>query len=90
MLIESRKALQVNILLATAYNRMKIGSMEMQYFRGITFAYMGIVTYFNHVRYEVSKKEDGILIRIPGRQYSIFKPPVLIQFQVVADNILHV
>jgi hypothetical protein len=64
---------------------MKIGSMQARYFPGIIFAYMGIITYSQHVRYEVSKKEDGFLIRIPRRKYSIFKPPVLIQFQDTAD-----
>src|SRR5437867_2171534 len=48
---------------------------------------MRLTTHSHHTRYEENGSEGKFSLRMPRRQSSIFKPPVLIQFQVAADNI---
>ena len=45
-------------------------------------------THYHHTRYEENGSEGKFSLGMPRRKSSIFKPPVLIQFQVTADKVL--
>ena len=47
---------------------------------------MRLTTHSHHTRYEENGSEGKFSLRMPRRKSSVFKPPVLIQFQVTADN----
>src|SRR5438874_313182 len=47
---------------------------------------MRLTTHYHHTRYEENGSEGKFSLRMPRRKSSIFKPPVLIQFQVTADT----
>src|SRR5881397_3974197 len=46
---------------------------------------MRLTTHYHHTRYEENGSEGKFSLRMPRRKSSVFKPPVLIQFQVTAD-----
>src|SRR6266850_4422406 len=50
---------------------------------------MRLTTHYHHTRYEENGSEGKFSLRMPRRNSSIFKPPVLIQFQVTADTDRH-
>jgi len=47
---------------------------------------MGLATHEDHVRDEEDGQEDVFHRQIPKRKCPIFKPPILMQFQVTADS----
>src|SRR5206468_6575879 len=47
---------------------------------------MRLTTHYHHTRYEENGSEGKFSLRMPRRKSSVFKPPVLIQFQVTADT----
>src|SRR5262252_9779289 len=47
---------------------------------------MRLTTPYHHTRYEEHGSEDKFSLRMPRRKSSLFKSPVLIQFQVIADR----
>src|SRR2546422_9886628 len=47
---------------------------------------MRLTTHYHHTRYEENGSEGKFSLRMPRRKSSVFKPPVLIQFQVTADS----
>src|SRR5882672_5058316 len=47
---------------------------------------MRLTTHYHHTRYEENGSEGKFSLRMPRRKSSLFKPPVLIQFQVTADT----
>ena len=47
---------------------------------------MRLTTPYHHTRYEEHGSEDKFSLRMPRRKSSLFKSPVLIQFQVIADT----
>src|SRR5437773_6637068 len=46
---------------------------------------MRLTTHYHHTRYEENGSEGKFALRMPRRKSSVFKAPVLIQFQVTAD-----
>src|SRR6266542_1501747 len=50
---------------------------------------MRLTTHYHHTRYEENGSEGKFSLRMPRRKSSVFKPPVLIQFQVTADTQAH-
>src|SRR5882672_5384622 len=48
---------------------------------------MRLTTHYHHTRYEENGSEGKFSLRMPRRKSSVFKPPVLIQFQVTADSL---
>src|SRR5712671_414523 len=47
---------------------------------------MRLTTHYHHTRYEKNGSEGKFSLRMPRRKSSVFKPPILIQFQITADR----
>src|SRR5881409_2225153 len=66
-----------------------MGKMKMVRFSGIKLLWvspMRLTTHYHHTRYEENGSEGKFSLRMPRRKSSVFKLPVLIQFQVTADT----
>src|SRR5258708_26325361 len=77
---------------ATAWKCTKMGKMKMCVFLAsnlLRVSPMRLTTHYHHTRYEENGSEGKFSLRMPRRNSSIFKPPVLIQFQVTADTDRH-